>query len=114
MKIYSACFFRFVYPKPTVTVLWRAIAALDLTRSRVLATLALFLGFLTTPLWGQYVYITNNSDNTVSGYSNGTGGALSAVGNSPFATGQSPNGVAVDHTGQFVYVANAIDSTISG
>jgi 6-phosphogluconolactonase (cycloisomerase 2 family) len=59
---------------------------------------------------GQFVYVSNSSDNTVSVYaiSSSTPGALLPVSGSPFATESGPTEVAVDPTGQFVYVVGDV------
>lgn len=63
---------------------------------------------------GGYLYITDNTANTVTVYSYDSGtGAVTEVG-SPYAVGTAPEGVAVDPTGQFLYVANSGDGTVSG
>lgn len=63
---------------------------------------------------GGYLYITDNSENTVTVYSYDPGsGALSEVGN-PYLVGKIPESVTVDPTGQFLYVANSGDGTVSG
>ena len=57
---------------------------------------AISFGFLATPLRAQFVYVTNFSDNTVSGYSiDRKTGVLTEVSGSPFATGGNPISVAI-------------------
>jgi len=46
-------------------------------------------------------------------YALGAGGALTAIGGSPFAAGSGPSAVVVDPTGSFLYVANATSGNVS-
>jgi len=63
---------------------------------------------------GQFAYVTNSNENTVSAYTiSSMTGALTPIAGSPFATGGLPVGIAVDSTDSFVYVANCADATIS-
>ena len=58
------------------------------------------------PIYGEFVYVVNNQDATVSGYAvNPATGALTAVPGSPFATVPTPRSVTVDPSGRFAYVA---------
>jgi 6-phosphogluconolactonase (cycloisomerase 2 family)/urocanate hydratase len=66
---------------------------------------------LTVTAAPEYVYVTNQNDNTVSEYVIGAGGALNLIGTA--ATGGEPNAVATDPLGRYVYVANWADGTIS-
>jgi 6-phosphogluconolactonase (cycloisomerase 2 family) len=63
------------------------------------------------------LFATTSVANRLDVYSIGSGVALTAVGGSPYATGNDPQGVAVwpkgGSTGGFVYTANRGDSTIS-
>ncbi len=59
----------------------------------------------------EYAYASNQSDNTVSEYAIGAGGALSLTGTQ--ATGAEPNAIAVAPSGSYLYVANWIDNTLS-
>jgi len=59
----------------------------------------------------QYAYAANQNDNTLSQYTIGAGGALTANGVVP--TGAEPNAVVEDLLGRYVYVANWIDGTLS-
>lgn len=52
---------------------------------------------------GSYVYVTNETDNTVSGFS-ASAGVLTALTDSPFATGKLPVGIAEDSTESYVTV----------
>jgi DNA-binding beta-propeller fold protein YncE len=61
----------------------------------------------------QYAYVANESDNTVSQYSIGAGGALSAMTPAMVGTGSLPYSVTVDPTGRYAYVANQGDNTVS-
>jgi DNA-binding beta-propeller fold protein YncE len=68
-------------------------------------------GTLTVTAAPQYAYAANQNVNTLSTYTIGAGGALSANGTVP--TGQEPNAVVEDPAGRYVYVANWIDNTLS-
>ncbi|MFO1217394.1 MAG: beta-propeller fold lactonase family protein [Burkholderiaceae bacterium] len=64
-----------------------------------------------------YAYVVNFGDgvstgNTISQYTVGVGGALSALG-TPVATGVGPRSIAVDPKGRFAYVANGGGSSVS-
>ncbi len=52
---------------------------------------------------GSYVYVTNETDNTISGFS-ASAGVLTALTDSPFATGKLPLGIAEDSTESYVTV----------
>ena len=68
------------------------------------------------PVWvtvdplDRFVYVSNNLDGTISGWTIGTGGALAAIPGSPFATGLAAGtqtgAMAIDPSGQFLYVAD--------
>ena len=60
-----------------------------------------------------YVYVCDDSGQTLYAYSIGAKGALTPVSGSPFTTGNFANSVTVDPTGRFVYVANLTDATVS-
>jgi 6-phosphogluconolactonase (cycloisomerase 2 family) len=69
---------------------------------------------------GQYLYVSNGNDATVSGFTiNASTGALTAMAGSPFPTGAIilpsviPTGLAVDPSGEFLFLANGEDSTIT-
>jgi len=63
---------------------------------------------------GQFVYVTNNIDSTISGYAVSTSGALTPIPGSPFpSAGLDPLGVTVDPRGKFLYVADAMANSIS-
>jgi trimeric autotransporter adhesin len=66
---------------------------------------------LTGPAAPEYAYASNQSDNTVSEYTIGAGGVLTAIGTQ--ATGVEPNAIAVVPSGRFLYVANWTDNTLS-
>jgi 6-phosphogluconolactonase len=51
---------------------------------------------------GTDVYVANQQDNTISGYSVGSGGTLSALSGSPFSNGSAPTALAVDSTGSYL------------
>lgn len=60
----------------------------------------------------RFVYVTDEAANQLYGYDIQTGGALVAMLNSPFVTGQFPVGVTVDPRGKYLYVANYTSGTI--
>jgi 6-phosphogluconolactonase (cycloisomerase 2 family) len=51
---------------------------------------------------GTYVYVGNEGDSTISAYSIGTGGALTAVAGSPFTAPTSVGALAIDSTGKYL------------
>jgi 6-phosphogluconolactonase (cycloisomerase 2 family) len=57
------------------------------------------------------VYVENWCDASVSEYTIGAGGALSAIGT--IATGSGPWFLTIDPSGRYVYVANFNSSTVS-
>lgn len=74
------------------------------------------------PVWvtvdplDRFVYVSNATDGTVSGWTLGGGGVLSTIGGSPFGTGFStganPGGMAIDPAGQFLYVADTANAQV--
>jgi Lactonase, 7-bladed beta-propeller len=77
--------------------------------------LGIGFGFPATPSRAtQFVYVVNQSDSTVSGYSvdRKTGGLIPVPG-SPFPTGSFPRSVAVDPRAQFVFAANSASNNVS-
>jgi DNA-binding beta-propeller fold protein YncE len=69
---------------------------------------------LTNRLFGQFAYVVNSGDNTVSGYTiNARSGALTPIPGSPFAAGSYPRSVAVDPAGRFAYVTNASAANVT-
>ena len=60
----------------------------------------------------KYAYVVNNTDNTVSQYTIGATGTLTANGVA-VATGVAPKSVAVDPTRKYAYVVNSTDNTVS-
>jgi trimeric autotransporter adhesin len=66
---------------------------------------------LTATAAPEYAYASNQSANTVSQYSIGTGGMLTSMGTQ--ATGAEPNAIAIVPSGRYLYVANWIDNTLS-
>jgi DNA-binding beta-propeller fold protein YncE len=81
--------------------------------SYVCSTLAITLTLLGAPLHAEFAYVTNNGDNTISGYTiNPATGTLSPIASSPFPTGNHPGSMSVDPSGKFVYVTN--DSGLGG
>jgi 6-phosphogluconolactonase len=57
-----------------------------------------------------YVYVANQSDSTISGYSVGSNGALNALSGSPYTAGSSVGALAVDRTGDYL-LATALGGT---
>jgi 6-phosphogluconolactonase len=70
-------------------------------------------------LLGEFVYVANQGNSSVSGSNNvsayriAENGALTPVAKSPFAAGNTPYSVGVDLFGRFVYVGNVLTSNIS-
>ena len=62
---------------------------------------------------GNLLATANEGDSTVSVFSVGSGGALTAVSGSPFLTGSSPISVAFSASGNLLATANADDNTVS-
>jgi len=64
--------------------------------------------------YDRFVYVANNADNTVSGYTiNPATGALVAIAGSPYAAGTGPDSLAVDNLGKFLFVTNGGSNTVS-
>ena len=55
---------------------------------------------------GDYLYVANKGDDTISGYSVSASGALTVLASSPFATGSLPLSLTLDQSGKFLAVAN--------
>jgi 6-phosphogluconolactonase (cycloisomerase 2 family) len=67
------------------------------------------------PSSGQFVYVANENNNNVSGYTvNANTGVLTAISGSPFSAGLRPRSVTVDPMGKFAYVANYDGGNVSG
>ena len=62
---------------------------------------------------GGLLATANGSDNTVSVFAVGSGGALTQVTGSPFATGNAPISVAFSPGGGLLAIANVSDNTVS-
>lgn len=74
---------------------------------------------LTTPSFGQFVYVANDetpgAPGDVSGYTiDSSTGALIPISGSPFAAEIQPISIVVDPTIRFVYVVNAGSTSVSG
>lgn len=54
---------------------------------------------------GKYVYVANRGDNTISGWTIGTGAALTAISGSPFASGVAVTSLGADSTGKYIAAA---------
>jgi 6-phosphogluconolactonase (cycloisomerase 2 family) len=66
---------------------------------------------------GNFAYVANTGDNTISGYTIVSNGALIPIPGSPFTTGTNPYSVtvaAIPSVGECAYVANTGSSNISG
>jgi len=63
---------------------------------------------------GKFLYVAPFGGSSIEAFSIGTGGVLSPVQGSPFATGSGAISVAVDPTGRFAYVANIFENSVSG
>jgi 6-phosphogluconolactonase (cycloisomerase 2 family) len=66
----------------------------------------------------RFVYVSNSTDGSVSGYSIGTGGALSALTGSPFTTGFTAGAalgyLAIDPSGQLLYASDSANAQLVG
>ena len=62
---------------------------------------------------GQFAYVANQTDNTISAYTIDTSGLLTPVAGSPFPTGTKPTSLIVDPNGAFLYVANNGSADVS-
>ncbi len=86
------------------------------SRAALVALLA--LGATALPVVGTQVaagtvYVANLGSESVSAFSIGAGGSLSAITGSPFATGREPLGVVVSPDGRYVYVTNLDSESVS-
>jgi 6-phosphogluconolactonase (cycloisomerase 2 family) len=76
------------------------------------------------PVWvtvdplDRFVYVSNSTDGTVSGWVLGTDGTLTAMPGSPFGRGFSPaattGAIAIDPTGRFLYVTDLANNQVVG
>jgi 6-phosphogluconolactonase (cycloisomerase 2 family) len=62
---------------------------------------------------GKFVYVSNDGDNTISGFSVGADGSLTPFSTPTFATGSAPGLPAIDPSGTHLFVPNSGDNTIS-
>ena len=66
---------------------------------------------------GTFAYVSNwavvNGSNTISMYSIGTNGMLTALSTPTVATGNRPTSIAINAAGTFAYVTNEISNTVS-
>jgi 6-phosphogluconolactonase len=60
----------------------------------------------------RFVYVTDEATNQLYGNLVGSGGALVAMTNGPFNTGQFPVGLTIDPRGKYLYVANYSSQSI--
>ncbi|HTZ89457.1 MAG TPA: beta-propeller fold lactonase family protein [Alloacidobacterium sp.] len=56
---------------------------------------------------GSYVYVTNRTDGTISGFTLAANGSLTALSGSPYTTGSAPVDIAEDNTQTYIAVACA-------
>jgi 6-phosphogluconolactonase len=63
---------------------------------------------------GRFLYVSNENNNTISGYKLHSDGSLTRLPNSPYAAGNIPSAVAVDSTGKFLYLTNFGGNSVSG
>jgi 6-phosphogluconolactonase len=62
----------------------------------------------------SYVYVTDQVNGQIHGYSVATGtGLLTQLSGSPFQSGNQPSAIAIDPTYPYLYVANTLDSTVT-
>ena len=61
----------------------------------------------------RFAYVANAGSSTISQYTVGSSGALTAMATASIATGTTPYSVTVDPTGHYVYVANYLSGTVS-
>lgn len=54
---------------------------------------------------GKYVYVANRTDGTITGYTIGTGAALTAISGSPFSSGVAVTALGADSTGNWLLAA---------
>jgi 6-phosphogluconolactonase len=52
------------------------------------------------------VYVSNSTDGTISGYTIGTGAALTALTGSPYAAGKLVRSLGLDRTGKYLLAAS--------
>jgi 6-phosphogluconolactonase len=52
------------------------------------------------------------SQGTISGFSIGSGGVLTAISGSPFTAGSTPTGIAVDPTSRFLYATDSVEDEL--
>jgi 6-phosphogluconolactonase (cycloisomerase 2 family) len=96
----------------TTSASYGAVTAI--ASSPTIATGVFPFGIVATPD-GKFLYVTNSGDNTISGYSIGADGGLTALtlSASQFATLNVPAVPVIDPTGQFLYVPNNGGSSVS-
>ena len=63
-------------------------------------------------VWSKSLYVTNGSNNSISAYTIGSGGALTAI-SGTFTTGSGPSRIAISPNGSYLYVANNLGASIS-
>jgi 6-phosphogluconolactonase (cycloisomerase 2 family) len=62
---------------------------------------------------GGYFYVTDTTNQTVTGFAYNNTGAPVQVPGTPPATGVDPQSIAIDPLGRFLYVTNSTDGTVS-
>jgi 6-phosphogluconolactonase len=90
-----------------------AVPAFTTTATATVATTGMNPASVTVDPKGPYAYVANFGDGTVSQYTIGTGGALTAMATATVAAGTNPYSVTVDPLGQYVYVANEGGNNVS-
>jgi uncharacterized repeat protein (TIGR02543 family) len=63
-------------------------------------------------VWSKSLYVANGSNNSISAYTIGFGGALTAI-SGTFTTGSGPSRIAISPNGSYLYVANNLGASIS-
>jgi len=69
---------------------------------------------ITEELTARFVYVTDEAENQLIGYTVQANGSLVAMVNGPFQTGLFPTSVTVDPTGKLLYVTNFNANTVEG
>jgi 6-phosphogluconolactonase len=62
---------------------------------------------------GGFVYVTDSQGGSVRAFAYDPTGNLTPVAGSPYAAGNTPEGITIDPTGSYLYVANYGDGTVS-
>src|SRR5262249_56805249 len=86
---------------------WQAVVA------GLACAVGLFAGGAAAASAASFAYVANSGSNSVSAFSIGPGGGLSAVQGSPFVAGTEPVAVAVSPDRAQLYVANSGSNSVS-